>query len=110
MTIQIFALIFALINIVILLGIYGLLVIRRKSGKSDVRQSRITLVIASFAVPVVVCFSFVIAAIITQKFFNIPLPVGQRGGGVFIILITSVLTSVITLLALLPRIKHKWDE
>jgi cytochrome bd-type quinol oxidase subunit 2 len=110
MSIKIFALIFALINIVILLGIYWLLAMRRKSGKSDIQQSRITLVIASFVVPVVVCICFIITAVISQQFFNTPLPVGQRGGGVFIILITSVLSSIITLIALLPRIKHKWDE
>ena len=110
MTIKIYALILALINIAILLGVYWLLALRRKTGKSDIKQSRISLVIASFVVPVVVCISFVVSAFVSQKFFNVSLPVGQRGGGVFIILITSVLTSILTLIALLPRIKHKWED
>ena len=110
MTITYFALICALVNIAILLGIYWLLAVRRKSGKSDIRQSRITMVISSFVVPIVICVSFVVAAAISQKFFNYTFPVGQRGGGVFIILITSVLTSVVTLITLLPRIKHLWEE
>ena len=109
MDISIYALIFGLITIVVLLGIYWLMAMRRKSGKSDIKQSRITLVIASFIVPVLVCISFVISAVVSQMFFNFTLPVGQWGGGVFIILITSVLTSVVTLLALLPRIRHKWE-
>ena len=110
MTITHFALICASSNIIILLAIYWLLAFRRKSGKSDIRQSRITLVVSSFIVPVIVCISFVVAAAISQKFFNFTFPVGQRGGGVFIILITSVLTSVVTLIALLPRIKHQWED
>jgi len=81
--------------------------IRRKSGKSDIQQSRVSLVIASFIVPILVCISFVISAFVSQKFFNVTLPVGQRGGGVFVILVTTVLTSVLTLIVLLPRIKHK---
>ena len=107
MSITIYATIFALITLVILLGIFWLMAIRRKSGKSDVQQSRVSLVIASFIVPILVCISFVISAFVSQKFFNVTLPVGQRGGGVFVILVTSVLTSVLALIALLPRIKHK---
>ena len=110
MTIKIYALICALINIAILLGIYWFLTARRKSGRSDIRQSRITLVIASFVVPVVICIAFVATAVISQIYFNLVLPVGQRGGGVFVILITSVLTAVVTLIILLPRIKHQWED
>ncbi len=107
MSITIYATIFALITLVILLGIFWLMAIRRKSGKSDIQQSRVSLVIASFIVPILVCISFVISAFVSQKFFNVTLPVGQRGGGVFVILVTTVLTSVLTLIVLLPRIKHK---
>lgn len=110
MTITHYAVICALINILLLLAIYGLLALRRKSGHSDIAQSRITLVISSFVVPIVVCVSFVVAAAISQKFFQFAFPVGQRGGGVFIILISSVATSIMTLTALLPRIKHQWED
>ena len=110
MTITYYALICAMLNFVFLLAIYALLAVRRKSGKSDIKQSRITLVISSFVVPVFVCIGFVIAAAISQKFFNYAFPVGQRGGGVFIILITSVASSELTLVILLPRIKHQWQE
>src|SRR5210317_2093988 len=110
MPISIYALICALINIVFLLSIYWLLVHRRKSGKSDIKESRITLVVISIVVPIVITSVFVVTAFISQKFFSISMPVGQRGGGVFIVLITSVLTSVVTLLALLPRIKYKWED
>jgi len=110
MTITYYALICALLNSVILLLIFGWLALRRKAGTSDVRLSRISLVVSSFIVPVIVCITFVAAAAVSQKFFNFAFPVGQRGGGVFIILITSVLTSVVTLITLLPRIKHQWEE
>ena len=107
MSITIYAAIFALITLVILLGTFWFMAIRRKSGKSDIQQSRVSLVIASFILPVLACISFVVSAFVSQKFFNVALPVGQRGGGVFVILVTTVLTSVLTLIALLPRIKHK---
>ena len=110
MSIQLFALVFALFNLIILSIIYGFLAYRRRNGKSDVRQSRITFVISSFAVPILATVLFVISAVIAQQFFNYPLPVGKRGGGVFIILIVSVISSTIGMLLLLPRIKHKWDD
>lgn len=109
MTITYYALICAVLNFFILLAIYALLAFRRKSGKSDIKQSRISLVISSFVVPIVVCVSFVITAAISQKFLGYAFPVGQRGGGVFIILLTSVVSSVLTLVLLLPRIKHQWE-
>ena len=110
MSIQLFAAIFAILNLLILSVIYGVLAYRRKNGKSDVRQSRITFVISSFAVPILATMLFVISAIIAQHFFNYSIPVGTRGGGVFIILIVSVISSAIGVLLLLPRIKHKWDD
>lgn len=110
MSIQLFALIFALLNLLILTIIYGILSYRRRNGKSDVRQSRITFVISSFAIPILATMLFVVSAVIAQRFFNYPIPVGQRGGGVFIILIVSVISSAITMLILLPRIKHKWED
>ena len=110
MSIQIFAIIFAILNLLIITTIYGVLAYLRKNGKSDVRQSRITFVISSFAVPILATVLFVVSAVIAQHFFNYPIPVGKRGGGVFIILIVSVISSVIGMLLLLPRIKHKWDD
>lgn len=110
MTLTHYALICALINILLLLSIYGLLAMRRKSGNSDIKQSRITLVISSFVVPIAVCVCFVVTAAISQKFFQFSFPVGQRGIGVFIILMTLVATSIMTLIVLLPRIKHQWDD
>ena len=110
MSIQLFALIFALLNLLILSIIYGILSYRRKNGKSDVRQSRITFVISSFAVPILATMLFVVSAVIAQRFFNYHIPVGQRGGGVFIILIVSVISSAIGMLLLLPRIKHRWED
>jgi predicted transporter len=90
--------------------IYLVLLIRRKNGKSDVRESRITLVVASFVIPIVVTALFVGFALIAQQFYEFRVPVGQRGGGVFIVFLVNVATSVVTLLILLPRIKHKWDD
>jgi hypothetical protein len=110
MSISTYALICALINILLLLGVYLLLFFLRKSGKSDIRESRIGLVIASFVVPLIVTVTFVVAAIVTQRYSNYVIPVGPRGGGVFIILITSVVTSVLSLIALLPTIKHRWTD
>ena len=110
MSIQLFALVFALLNLIFLTIIYGILAYRRRNGKSDVRQSRVTFVISSFAVPILATVLFVISAVIAQHFFNHPIPVGKRGGGVFIILIVSVISSAIGMLLLLPRIKHKWDD
>ena len=110
MSIQIFALISALLSLLILLVIFGILAVRRKNGKSDIRQSRITFVIASFIVPIFIIVVFVVSAIVAQHFFNYPVPVGQRGGGVFLILIVSVVTSVITVILLISRIKHKWED
>ena len=81
MTISIYALLCALLNILLLLGVYLLLYFRRKSGKSDIRESRINLVIASFVVPLIVTVTFVVTAIVAQQFFNHSIPVGQRGGG-----------------------------
>jgi len=110
MSIQIFALISTLLSLLILLVIFGILAFLRKNGKSDIRQSRITFIIASFIVPIFVTVVFVVAAIIAQHFFHYPIPVGKRGGGVFLILIVSVVTSVITVILLVSRIKHTWED
>ncbi len=110
MSIQIYAAIFIFLNLSIIVSVYGILSYRRRNGKSDIRESRIAFVIACFAVPIVATLLFVIAALIAQGVYNYPIPVGRRGGGVFIILITSVISSVLCLLVLLPRIKHKWDD
>lgn len=110
MSIAVFAVICALLNLLGLSAIYGVLAWRRKNGKSDIHQSRITLVIGGFIVPVVVSIVFVVAAAIAQRFFHYSFPVGQHGGGVFIILMVSVATAVLSLLLLLPRIKHRWQD
>ncbi len=110
MSITLFAFICALLNLAILGMIYAILAFRRKNGKSDINQSRITLVVFSFIVPIFVSILFVVAAIIAQRYLNYPFPIGQRGGGVFIILLVSVATAVITLSILLPRIKPHWED
>jgi uncharacterized membrane protein len=110
MSITIFAVICALLNLFALSVIYAILAWRRKNGKSDIQQSRITLVISSFIVPVVVSILFVIAAVIAQRFFHHPFPVGQHGGGVFIILMVSVASAILSLLLLLPKIKYRWQD
>jgi uncharacterized BrkB/YihY/UPF0761 family membrane protein len=110
MPLTFFAAICALLNLLCLSVIYAIMAHRRKNGKSDIQQSRIMLVISSFVVPIVVSILFVVAAIVSQQFLHYPFPVGQRGGGVFIILIVSVATAVFTLLLLLPRIKHRWQD
>jgi len=110
MTIRAIASICALINLTFLLSVFWIMSARRKSGKSDIHQSRISLVVASFLLPIIICFLFVATAAITQLFFNFSLPVGSRGEGVFVVLITSVLSSVITLVILLPRIRHRWND
>ena len=110
MSLTLFAVICALLNLLSLSTIYVILAFRRKNGKSDIRQSRIMLVISSFVVPIVISILFVVAAIVSQRFLHYPFPVGQRGGGVFIILIVSVATAVFTLLLLLPKIKHRWQD
>ncbi|WP_455206464.1 hypothetical protein [Kaarinaea lacus] len=110
MSITVFAAICALLNLIVLSVIHAILALRRKNGKSDIQQSRITMVISSFVVPIVVSILFVISAFIAQRFYQYPIPVGQHGGGVFVILITSVATAVLTLILLLPKIKHKWDD
>ncbi|MEJ2178950.1 MAG: hypothetical protein P8Y28_00595 [Gammaproteobacteria bacterium] len=110
MSIQSFAIISALLNLSILAVIFAILAIRRKNGKSDIRESRIAFVIAGFVVPIFITIVFVVSAIVAQHFYNYPFPVGQRGGGVFLILIVSVVTSVITVILLTSRIKHKWDD
>jgi len=83
---------------------------RCKNGNSDVRESRIGLVIAGFVIPLMVTITFVIAAMVAQRFYHYRVPVGAHGGGVFVILITCVVTSVVTIVLLLPRIKHKWSD
>ena len=110
MSITVFAVICALLNLIVLSVIYAILASRRKNGKSDIQQSRITMVISSFVVPIMVSIIFVISAFTAQRFYQYPIPVGQHGGGVFVVLITSVATAVLTLILLLPKIKHKWDD
>lgn len=110
MPITVFAVICALLNLAILSAIYAILAFRRKNGKSDISGSRITLVIASFIVPVFVTILFVVSAAAGQRFWQYPFPVGQHGGGVFIILLVSVATAVLTLLILLPKIKPHWEK
>ncbi|MCI0507433.1 MAG: hypothetical protein L0Z73_15170 [Gammaproteobacteria bacterium] len=110
MSITLFAVISALLNLFALSVIYAILALQRKTGKSDIQQSRVTMAVAGFVVPIVVSILFVVAAIIAQRFFQYPIPVGQHGGGVFIILIASVAAAVFTLMILLPRIKHRWED
>jgi hypothetical protein len=109
MSIAIFAALCALLTGLTLALIYGIFAIRRKNGKSDIRHSRIVLVIASFIIPILVTAFFVFAAVTAQTLYQYHVPVGQRGGGVFIVLLASVAASVLTLVILLPRIRHPWD-
>jgi len=110
MPITAFALICATITVMLLISVYLLYAMRRKNGKSDIRHSRTSLVIASFIVPIVVTTLFVVAAVLAQKLYQYHIPVGQYGGGVFKVLITTVASSVLTLIVLISRIKHKWED
>jgi hypothetical protein len=110
MSITLFTVICALLNLFALSALYAILAFRRKTGKSDVQQSRITLVVAGFAVPIIVSILFAVTAVIARVIFHYLIPVGQHGGGVFVILIASVATAVFTLIILLPRIKHRWED
>jgi len=110
MPLSFFAAICALLNLICLSVIYAVMTHRRKNGKSDIQQSRITLVVSSFIVPIIISVLFVVAAISSQRFLHYPFPVGQRGGGVFVILLVSVGSAILSLLLLLPRIKHRWID
>jgi len=110
MPLTFFAAICALLNLLCLSVIYAVMAQRRKNGKSDIRQSRITLVVSSFVAPIIISVLFVVAAIISQRFLDYPFPVGHRGGGVFVILLVSVGSAILSLLLLLPRIKHRWMD
>ncbi|MGD8559652.1 MAG: hypothetical protein PVG89_07735 [Gammaproteobacteria bacterium] len=106
MSIAIYAGLCAFITAATLLLIYGIFAIWRKNGKSDTRHSRIALVIASFLLPIVVTTFFVLAAVTAQALYQFQVPVGQRGGGVFVVLIASVAAAILTLVILLPRIRR----
>lgn len=106
MSIAIYAGLCAFITAATLALIYGIFAIWRKNGKSDTRHSRIALVIASFLLPIVITTFFVLSAITAQALYQYNVPVGQRGGGVFVVLISSVAASVLTLIILLPRIQR----
>ncbi|HEY5601655.1 MAG TPA: hypothetical protein VIM41_00950 [Gammaproteobacteria bacterium] len=110
MSITLFAFVSALLNLLILSVTYAFLAMRRENGKSDIRRSRVMLVISGFAAPIFSTLLFVAGAVIAQYFLHVPLPVGRRGGGVFIILIASVAAAMLTLAILLPRIKHRWEN
>ena len=110
MPISIYTAICAALTIVLIITVYLIFFIRRKNGKSDIRQARIGLVIASFLVPIIITVAFVIVAALAQHFYQFKIPVGKHGGGVFIVLITSVASSIATLILLIPRIKHKWED
>lgn len=110
MPISTFAAFCAVLTMAIIGTIYLVFSYRRKNGKSDIREARIGLVISSFVVPILVTTLFVAAAIIAQRFYQYMIPVGHRGGGVFIILITCVASAIVTLILLLPKIKYKWED
>ena len=94
-------------NFVILVILLLVLALLRKNGKSDLRQSRIIFVVTSFVLPVFTTSCFVFTTIILQRFYGIFVPIGTRGGGVFVVLAATVGVSILSLLLLLPLIRHK---
>ena len=110
MSITVFAALCAFVTIMLLLVVYIIFTIRCKNGNSDVHDSRIGLIIAGFVIPLIVTITFVITALIMQRFYHYRIPVGIHGEGVFVVLITCVATSILTIVILLPRIKHKWSD
>jgi len=108
MTLTVIALICAGLTATLILFVYLIYMLRRKSGKSDIRDARISLVISSFIFPVLVTTLFALSGMVAQRFYHYRIPVGQHGEGVFLILLSCVAAAVFSLILLLPKIKHQW--
>jgi len=110
MSITVLAAMCALVTIILLVIVFKIFSRRCKNGNSDIRESRIGLVLSGFVIPLIVTVTFVIFSLIAQRFYQLRIPVGAHGEGVFVVLITCVVTSILTIVLLLPKIKYKWSD